>query len=208
MYLRGRAVSCRLQPPFSPQELPERDQPGGQCRVARQGWDLLSSQEAELFHQATAPCPVRPARGAHGRGKCLACPLVSGCITSHSAPHTPAPRHRTGSCDSGGFPDMGLLSQPLDTHVDAVLRGPLGCKWGPGLQGGRHRFGPWPVSWLVVGSTLESQVHMRCCSFPAFSSDLGRSGGPGQHASPHLRSQGGRCAHVSSPAHCSSEGLT
>ena len=106
------------------------------------------------------------------------------------------------------LPAQHPMPQPLDTHVDAVLRGPLGCKWGPGLQGGRHRFGPWPVSRLVVGLTLESQVHMRCCSFPAFSSDLGRSGGPGQHASPHLCSQGGRCAHVSSPAHCSSEGLT
>lgn len=40
--------------PFSPQELPEYDELGQQHHVTYQGWDLLSSQEAELIRQAPA----------------------------------------------------------------------------------------------------------------------------------------------------------
>lgn len=136
MYLRGRAVSCRLQPPFSPQELPERDQPGGQCRVACQGWDLLSSQEAELVRQATAPRPVRPARGAHGRGKCPAGPLASGRITSRSAPHAPASRHSCGRCSKGATGlQMGSWAPRGQTQVRALASLPAGGRVDLGISG-------------------------------------------------------------------------
>lgn len=78
-----------------------------------------------------------------------------------------------------------------------------------GTKGADIGSGPSQSPCWQSGRPWQSRVHVRRCSFPACFSHLRRSRGPGLHAFPHLlHSQGGRCAHVSSPAHRSSEGLT
>lgn len=210
MYLRGRAASCRLQPLFSPQELPEHDQPGRQRHIACQGRDLLSPQEAELIRQATAPRPVRPARGTHGRGKCPAGHWYQDAslpaqqplpLPLPPAPDTEQAPETVGIFQTWGF-SVSLQTPTLFSGGRWAADGVLGTK-GADIGSGPSQSPCWQS-----GRPWQSRVHVIRCSFPACFSHLRRSRGPGLHAFPHLlHSQGGRCAHVSSPAHRSSEGL-